>query len=61
MDSAGRPSIDRGVNLSMESRQVFFRANSSGPSSNAKIQSPEECQMQARKAMFSNFSKMFGF
>lgn len=60
-----RPSIDRGISLSMESRQVFYGATSSntvGPqSSSRKIRSPEECQMQARKAMLSNFSKMFGF
>jgi len=49
----------------MESRQVFYGATSSntvGPqSSSRKIRSPEEFQMQARKAMLSNFSKMFGF
>ena len=61
-DSTGRPSIDRGISLGMESRQVFYCANSGASKwSNAgKIQSPEEAQMEARKAFYSNFSKMFG-
>ena len=59
---AARPSIDRGVRLGMESRQVFYRANSSEKACpSRKIQCPEECQMLARKAMLGNFSKMFGF
>ena len=61
-DSTGRLSIDRGISLSMESRQVFYCANSGASNSSkaAKIQSPEQAQMEARKAFYSNFFKMFG-
>ena len=63
---ASRPSVDLGVSLNNESRQVFFRMASAegavGPSSgHGKLQSPAQTQVAARKAMFSKFANMFKF
>ena len=55
----GRPSIDLGAAVSLESRRVFYRAPSSASDASAKIESATDAQVQARKAMMSTVMGLF--